>query len=66
MKNRVALKLVREGNPKGAKHVIDYFWRRHGLDSNDEAIYRFVRRRTGITIEEWNELLSKVSEGDAA
>lgn len=60
MKKSEALRLVKEHDPAGAKFILEYFARRNCIPRTDPSIYRFVRRHTGVTKDEWDALVEEV------
>lgn len=66
MKKSEAMDRLRNGygDVEAARFIIDYFHRRMGLEPEDEALYKFIRRHSGLAKDEWDDLVKKALSND--
>lgn len=54
------IKAIHDKNPEGLRYFKTWLDSKRGLSISDPIVYRLVRRNTGVTQEEWDDLIGRL------
>ena len=54
------IQAIRDKNPSGLRYFKRWLSSTRALSLDDPIVYRLVRRHTGVTVDEWADLIGRV------